>query len=154
MAKKQARNEFARDIWLAGLGAFAVAQNEGGKVFDQLVKEGSKVEKKTKKDVNKTVVNLREEVEARLSGAKQAAGVSVSKLEKIFEQRVAQVLGRFGVPTSDDVQALAKRVADLSKEVKALNGGKKVVAKKPAAKKATKKVAKKTTKKAPTRRAA
>ena len=29
----------AQQIWLAGLGAFAKAQAEGGKVFDSLVKE-------------------------------------------------------------------------------------------------------------------
>ena len=45
----------ARDIWLAGLGAFAVAQKESGKVleqgnklFDKLVEEGSKIEKNTR----------------------------------------------------------------------------------------------------------
>ena len=31
----------AQQIWLAGLGAFAKAQEEGSKVFDALVKEGS-----------------------------------------------------------------------------------------------------------------
>ena len=42
----------AREIWLAGLGAFSVAQTEGGKIieqgnkmFDKLVAEGSKLEK-------------------------------------------------------------------------------------------------------------
>ena len=30
----------AANIWLAGLGAFAKAQEEGGKLFEALVKEG------------------------------------------------------------------------------------------------------------------
>ncbi|MEN9867996.1 MAG: hypothetical protein RL748_3586, partial [Pseudomonadota bacterium] len=30
----------AQQIWQAGLGAFAKAQEEGGKVFTKLVKEG------------------------------------------------------------------------------------------------------------------
>ena len=34
----------AQQIWLAGLGAFAKAQEEGGKVFDVLVKEGATVQ--------------------------------------------------------------------------------------------------------------
>ena len=33
----------ATQIWLAGLGAFAKAQKEGGKFFDTLVKEGEAV---------------------------------------------------------------------------------------------------------------
>ena len=32
--------ESAQQIWLAGLGAFAKAQAEGGKVFEALVREG------------------------------------------------------------------------------------------------------------------
>jgi len=30
----------ANQIWLAGLGTFAKAQKEGGKIFEALVKEG------------------------------------------------------------------------------------------------------------------
>jgi hypothetical protein len=34
----------AHVIWLAGLGAFAKAQQEGSKLFDSLVKEGEVVQ--------------------------------------------------------------------------------------------------------------
>ena len=37
----------AQQIWLAGLGAFSKAQEEGGKVFDTLVKEGLSIQRKT-----------------------------------------------------------------------------------------------------------
>ena len=36
----------AQQIWLAGLGAFSKAQEEGGKVFDTLVKEGLTIQRK------------------------------------------------------------------------------------------------------------
>ena len=39
--------ESAQQIWLAGLGAFAKAQEEGSKVFDTLVKEGLSMQRKT-----------------------------------------------------------------------------------------------------------
>ena len=39
--------ESAQQIWLAGLGAFAKAQEEGGKVFEALVKEGTSIQRKT-----------------------------------------------------------------------------------------------------------
>src|SRR6218665_2900610 len=45
--KKKGKAQFAstvknsaQQIWLAGLGAFSKAQQEGGKVFEALVKEG------------------------------------------------------------------------------------------------------------------
>ena len=37
----------AQQIWLAGLGAFAKAQEEGGKAFESLVKEGLSIQRKT-----------------------------------------------------------------------------------------------------------
>ena len=39
----------AQQIWLAGLGAFAKAQEEGGKVFEALVKEGETIQARTRK---------------------------------------------------------------------------------------------------------
>ena len=41
--------ESAQQIWLAGLGAFAKAQQEGTKVFDALIREGEAIQKKTRK---------------------------------------------------------------------------------------------------------
>ena len=38
--------ESAQQIWLAGLGAFAKAQQEGGKVFETLVKDGLAMQRK------------------------------------------------------------------------------------------------------------
>ncbi len=37
----------AQQIWLAGMGAFSKAQEEGNKVFEALVKEGMNLQKKT-----------------------------------------------------------------------------------------------------------
>ena len=106
----------------AGLGALAVTQNEGGKLFDSLVKEGQTFEKKTRKDVDGAVTEFRGTIEERISKVRTDATTNVKKLEKLFDERVARVLARLGIPTSDDIQKLAKRVQDLSKEVKALNG--------------------------------
>ena len=39
----------AEQIWLAGLGAFAKAQEEGTKVFDALIREGEAIQKKTRR---------------------------------------------------------------------------------------------------------
>ena len=45
----QTVRESAHQIWLAGLGAYSKAQEEGNKVFDALVKEGETIQKKTRK---------------------------------------------------------------------------------------------------------
>ena len=136
----------ARELWLAGLGAVSVAQQEsnrivehGNKLFDKLVEEGSKIEKNTRKDVEGTVVNLRGGVENRVDSVRKQATNNIDKLENLFEERVARVLGRLGVPTADDVNKLSARVQKLSDQVAKLT-------ERPAAKKVSKPVAKKAAK--------
>lgn len=118
----------ARDIWLAGLGAFSMAQNEGNKIlsqgnkmFDDLVKEGSKLEDRTRKAANDAAGDVKGSLEDRVQKVRDTATSNWDKLEKVFEDRVAKALGRLGVPTADEVQKLIKKVEELSKEVRALN---------------------------------
>jgi poly(hydroxyalkanoate) granule-associated protein len=139
----------ARDIWLAGLGALSVAQKESGKVleqgnklFDKLVEEGSKIERNTRKDVEGAVTDLRGDVESRVESVRKQASDNWDKLENVFEERVARVLGRMGVPTADDVNKLSARVQKLSDQVAALADNKaKPAAKAPARKSTAKKAA-------------
>lgn len=114
----------ARTIWLAGLGAFSVAQNEGKKVFETMVVEGQKIEATTRKVVGNSTKDVRKAVEGRLTLVKDTASEQFNKLERVFEGRVSTVLGRLGIPSRDDVQTLSKRVAELSREVKALSTNK------------------------------
>ena len=102
----------AQQIWLAGLGAFAKAQQEGNKVFDALIREGEAIQKKTRKVTEDKVSEM----------AAKATG-TWDKLEQVFENRVARSLNSLGVPTKDDVTQLAKRVAELKAEVEKLNRG-------------------------------
>ena len=166
-----------REIWLAGLGAFSVAQQEGGKIieqgnkmFDQLVAEGSKLEKRTRKDVEGAVDDLRSDiesrvgdirsgiesrvnefrgdVESRLGGVREQAesvrkqaSDNWGKLEKIFEDRVSRSLANLGIPTRDDVKDLAERVQKLSRQVAAMGEKAKPAAKKTVVKKTAAKMA-------------
>ena len=90
----------AQQIWQAGLGAFARAQEEGGKVFSRLVKESA-------------------EREAGADKSAEAAG-AWDKLEQVFEERVARALEKLGLPTRDEVAALRLQVAELTAQVAAL----------------------------------
>ncbi|MGD9020533.1 MAG: phasin family protein [Lysobacterales bacterium] len=116
--------ESAREIWLAGLGAFSVAQAESGKVIEQgnklfkdLVAEGAKLEKKTRTAAESAVDDIKGEVESKVEAVRQQAADNWDKLENIFEERVARVLGQLGVPTAADVNELSERVAKLSRQV-------------------------------------
>lgn len=104
--------ESAQQIWLAGLGAFAKAQQEGNKVFEALVREGEEIQSRTRKVAEEKVTEM----------AAKATG-TWDKLEQVFENRVAKALNGLGVPTKADIDALARRVAQLKAEVEKLNAG-------------------------------
>jgi poly(hydroxyalkanoate) granule-associated protein len=112
----------AQQIWLAGLGAFAKAQEEGTKVFEALVKEGRGLQKRTRAMTEEKLGEVGGRV-ARVTGdlSKQATE-SWDRLEQVFEDRVARALNRLGVPTNADVQALVARVDALNASVQALGG--------------------------------
>jgi poly(hydroxyalkanoate) granule-associated protein len=105
----QRMKDSAQHIWLAGLGAFAKAQEEGGKVFENLVKEGSHLQQTT------------QQAQAKMTEAAEKMGQMASgqmdKLETIFEERVAMALKSMGLPSPEDVAALQARVEQLEKQL-------------------------------------
>ncbi len=116
----QTVRESAQQIWLAGLGAFAKAQERGTKfqaesarIFDALVREGEARQSFVRKVTGKKVA----EAAAKASG-------TWDKLEQVFEDRVARSLSSLGVPTKKDIETLSKRVTELTEVVQDLNGGK------------------------------
>ena len=52
--------ESANQIWLAGLGAFSMAQKEGSKMFEALVAEGEKAQERAKVAADEQLAELRE----------------------------------------------------------------------------------------------
>jgi poly(hydroxyalkanoate) granule-associated protein len=131
----------AQQIWLAGMGAFAKAQEEGGKVFEALVKEGASLQRKTQAVAEEKIGEVTGKMSAMAGTVTARAGQNWDKLESIFEARTEKALGRLGVPTAKDVEALTKRVdalaaavAKLSKGAAPAKAGRAATARKPAAK--------------------
>jgi poly(hydroxyalkanoate) granule-associated protein len=99
--------ESASQIWLAGLGAFAKAQEEGSKIFEALVKEGEVIQERTKKVAGERIAEL----------TAQASGTwdkTWDKLEQVFEERVGRALHSLNVPSKQDIDTLNRRVAKLT----------------------------------------
>jgi poly(hydroxyalkanoate) granule-associated protein len=112
--------ESSHQIWLAGLGAFAKAQQGGKQVFDMLVKQGEILEAKTRSAASQTADAAREAAKAKAKEMQTMAGGTWDKLEQVFEDRVSRALARLGVYTSSDVEKLSERVNELSEAVNAL----------------------------------
>jgi poly(hydroxyalkanoate) granule-associated protein len=141
----------AKEIWLAGMGAFAKAQAEGGKVFDALVKEGVSLQRKTQAVAEEKLGDVTGKMSSMASEVTSKVGASWDKLENIFEERIAKVLGKLGVFIAKDVAELSARVEALSAAVAKLSKSPKAAA---PAKAAAKAPAKKAAAKAPAKKAA
>ena len=109
--------ESAQQIWLAGLGAFSKAQAEGGKVFENLVKDGLGLQRKTQAAAEEKITEATSKMTDMANGITSKATGQWDKLENIFEDRVAKALNKLGVPSAKDVQALIQRVDELSKQI-------------------------------------
>lgn len=96
----------ANQIWLAGLGALSLAEDETGKVFKNLVRRGRTFEQSTKGRVD--------QLKAKLD-MRKAAGNAVDKIGDTLDGGVSDVLHRLGLPSKKEIEGLSKRVERLTK---------------------------------------
>jgi poly(hydroxyalkanoate) granule-associated protein len=109
--------ESAQQIWLAGLGAFAKAQEEGSRVFDTLVKEGATMQRKTQAAAGEKISEATSKMNSMASEISSKASGGWDKLETIFEDRVAKALKNLGVPTAKDIEVLSARIEELNRNL-------------------------------------
>lgn len=149
--------ESAQQIWLAGLGAFSKAQEEGGKVFESLVKEGVSLQRKTQAAAEDKLAEASHRMASMATEVSSRASGQWDKLESLFEDRVARAMGRMGMPSATEIERLSARVDELQRTVARLQGSRGAggAARKTAAKAAPASPARKTARKrAPARKSA
>lgn len=115
----------AHKIWLAGLGALAVAEAEGGKAFRKLVERGEDFERRGRAGIEK----MKDSVGKAADKARGSVEGTLDKVGGSFDDRVADALHRIGVPTREEISTLTKRVEELTKAVEKARQGEKAGAK-------------------------
>jgi len=103
----------ARQIWLAGLGAFTKAEEDTGKFFERLVQEGEQLENKTRGAVEKQIRS----VEDRVEEVRERATGTWDRLEHLFDERVSGALRRLGIHRREDIEGLERRIEALEAEL-------------------------------------
>jgi poly(hydroxyalkanoate) granule-associated protein len=98
----------AQQFWTAGIGILAVAQEEGGKLFDTLVDAGKQIEK-----VMPSPTDALRDVTA-------TAEAYLRTLQRMIDQQIAATLHRLGVPTKDEIDKLTRRIEQLTASIEAL----------------------------------
>ena len=94
--------ESVEQVWLAGLGALALTEEEGTRFFRTLVKKGEGFERQTSRRLEKAA-----------ESARQSSGAAMARIESRFDDTMSGVLNRLGVPTKREIDSLARRVEGL-----------------------------------------
>lgn len=118
--------EVVHEVWLAGIGAVTRAQREGPKVLEQLLREGSRLYATTRGTAEQalqgTLGQLQQRIRPGMNQARAQAGETLEALEKVFQTRVHRALAQLGVPSSEEIAALGRRVDALNANVERLAG--------------------------------
>ena len=135
-----------RTVYLAGLGAVSLAQDETGTIINKLVEQGTEAEKEGRQWLNRMVKQQRkqtekaaDEVEVRVENYTDRVEETVEKIlarlniptKDRVEHTVENALAKLNVPTKNDIDRLSAKIAELSEKVdnlKAVNNGHKVEA--------------------------
>jgi poly(hydroxyalkanoate) granule-associated protein len=102
--------KYTKQIWLAGLGAFSRAEEEGNKLFDSLVKVGEELESKTTEIADQTVEKVSTKAKEQVSDTKD-------KVEKILDQGVNHSIHKLGFASMKDIQHLESLILQLHEKV-------------------------------------
>ena len=112
-------------VWLAGLGALALTEEEGSKFFHSLVKKGEVVERRNKARLDEVV-----------DVAKRMPATAIHTIERRTDDAFQSVIKRLGIPSQRDIDLLTRRIERLTSKPPA-----KVRARRPASRTARKPVA-------------
>ena len=102
----QAMRESVEQVWLAGLGALALTEEEGSKFFRALVKKGEGIEKRSRARLSDTV-----------QAARNAPSNTLSKIERQVDTTLENVMHRLGVPTRTEINSLSRRIEGLAQSM-------------------------------------
>jgi len=116
--------EMGQHVWLAGVGALARAQRRGPKLFNELVDEGSRAVARARtsaesgtRDAMKGLRRAFGTLEKGVESAREQASGTWDQVGKMFEVRMHKAMRQLGMPTSDDIVALTRKVKELNTAV-------------------------------------
>jgi poly(hydroxyalkanoate) granule-associated protein len=97
-----------RRLMLASIGLVAMTMDEMEEIVDKLVERGEIAEK----DGKKLVEEVKEKRKAKMAEADEQVG-----------KHLEDILVRMKVPTKSDIDALSKKINDLSTKIEGMNKG-------------------------------
>jgi poly(hydroxyalkanoate) granule-associated protein len=101
-------------LFLVGLGAAAMAQDEIINLIDKLVEHGENTEKKARESISGIVEDRKQNVKQNVTDVNKRA-------EKEMNARMESALNRFNIPSRVEIKSLDRKITRLSKKIDDLN---------------------------------
>ncbi|WP_440222555.1 phasin family protein [Dokdonella sp. MW10] len=114
-----AKDDVARKLWLAGLGAFSLARKQALATFDVLAAEGESLRARGGTYARSVARDAQTVASVRFKPVRERLVAVRAQAEAALERGTGRVLSYAGVPSKADVDALIARVDALSKRVRA-----------------------------------
>lgn len=109
MSKSDEIKRNSNKIWLAGLGAYALMEEEGRERFERLVDKGQAFEREN------TSRGQQMAADSRLDELKNRANQTMDRIERAFDLRVSSALGRLGISRKSDLDLLHDKIDRLAR---------------------------------------
>ncbi|EDY87488.1 poly(hydroxyalkanoate) granule-associated protein [gamma proteobacterium HTCC5015] len=112
----------ANNVLQAGLGSLAKQQEETGKVFEALVKQGQDIEDRARSVVKQQIRTTEDRIEGvrkvaqeRVDAVRGRATVSIDRVESAIQEGVSQAIENIGMITNEQIAKLNRRIDELEK---------------------------------------
>ncbi len=115
MSKSDEIKRNSNRIWLAGLGAYALMEEEGKELFERLVDKGQVFEKENNSRGQQLAAD------SRLDELKNRANQTMDRIERAFDLRVSSALGRLGISRKSDLELLHDKIDRLAAAMEQLS---------------------------------
>ncbi len=104
-------------IWLAGLGAYALMEEQGREAFDRLVERGAELEKENSRGQQQQQLVA----DSKLDELKSKANQTMDRIERAFDLRVSSALGRLGISRKTDLDLLHDKIDRLAAAIESMS---------------------------------
>ena len=108
------------NVWLAGVGAVALARRNGKVLFGEMLDEGTRWRNETAKLVRESRADARAHIRGVVVPMQARFVKGVRSAGAAFQSGTAAMLGRLGIPSKNDIEELSQRVATLSRQLKSV----------------------------------
>jgi poly(hydroxyalkanoate) granule-associated protein len=110
----------AHEVWLAGLGALVIAQRQGRKRYEALVKQGQTLEKRIRELATTSLTETRRSVMGAANEMTRRGEATLRGMQRAMTDQVGRAVSGLGVAKAVDLRQVQERFEELVASARSL----------------------------------